>query len=652
MKEKLCLFAGTTEGRRLADLLHGEYDLTVCVATEYGEILLDGIPEITVRPGRMDEAEMEAFFREGGFDLIVDATHPYADLVTENIRIAAEKTSLPLLRVLRESEPASGRIRYAASAEEAADFLASHEGNILLTTGSKDLPAYAGLDKDRLWVRVLPAAASLESCAAIGLAPSHILAVQGPFSKEMNLAMLKMCGARFMVTKDSGRTGGFLEKLEAAAEAGVRTVIIGRPPQTEGVTFEEAVRRLSRCREKARIDLIGLGPGGRQLLTAEAKEALRNCDAVIGAASVTALLEGTEKPVFHAFQPEAVRNILEEHPSFRRVCVVMRGDTGFFSGAKKLTEALGAYRVELLPGISSVALLAARLEISWDDAALLSLHGREGFLIQTVLSSRKTFVLTGGQNSVSAICERLCEYGLGGLAVTVGENLSLPEERIVKGTAETLRGTDFASLSLLYIDNPAARRPFRVGIPDEEFIRGDVPMTKSEVRAVSLSHLAPEDGAVIYDIGAGTGSVAIECALNAPHGIVYAVEKKAEAVQLIEQNRKKFAAENLTVIEGGAPEALKDLPAPDCAFIGGSSGNLKEIVQALLDKNPAVRIVINTVTLETFAEALAVKDRFGFETFSCVTVSITRSRPVGRYQMQTAQNPVQVITLQKKAQNA
>ena len=172
-----------------------------------------------------------------------------------------------------------------------------------------------------------------------------------------------------------------------------------------------------------------------------------------------------------------------------------------------------------------------------------------------------------------------------------------------------------------------------------------------KMRVEGLENL-PEDGAVIYDIGAGTGSVAIECALNAPHGTVYAVEKKAEAAELIRENKKNFAAENLTVVEGSAPEALEDLPAPDCAFIGGSSGNLQEIVEILLAKNPAVRIVINTVTLETFAEALAVKNRFGFETFSCVTVNITRSRPVGRYQMQTAQNPVQVVTLQKKAPNA
>ena len=538
MKEKICLFAGTTEGRRLAELLHGEYDLTVCVATEYGEILLDGIPDITVRPGRMDEAAMESFLREGGFDRVIDATHPYADRVTENIRTAAEKNSLPLLRVLRESEPASGQILFVRSAEEAAELLSGTEGNILLTTGSKDLPAYAGLGADRLWARVLPAAASLESCAAIGLLPSHILAVQGPFSREMNLAMIHMTDARFLVTKDSGKNGGFREKLGAAAEAGILTVIIGKPPQTRGVSFEEAVHLLNGEKEKTRVRVIGIGPGGRQLLTAEAEKALRSCDAVIGAASVTDAVR-TDKPVFHAFQPEAVRAVLAEHPSFREVCVAMRGDTGFFSGARNLKEALGEYRVEILPGISSVACLAARLGIAWDDAALISLHSREGALIRTVLTSPGTFVLSGGSNSVSAICGRLCEYGLGALSVTVGENLSLPEERICRGSAETFRETGFAPLSLLYIENPSACRPFRVGIPDEEFIRGDVPMTKSEVRAVSLSRLAPDDGAVVYDIGAGTGSVAVECALNVPRGRVWAVEKKAEAVSLIRENRRR-----------------------------------------------------------------------------------------------------------------
>ena len=303
----------------------------------------------------------------------------------------------------------------------------------------------------------------------------------------------------------------------------------------------------------------------------------------------------------------------------------------------------------LLPGIPSVSEFAARLGVSWDDAALLSLHGRDADLIHAVTSSRKVFALTGGENTPSVLCGRLCAFGLGHLRAAVGEKLSYPDERITRGTAEELASSGYDALSLLYIENDAPDFRVRYGIPDEEFLRADVPMTKSEVRAVSLSRLAPDDGAVVYDIGAGTGSVAVECALNVPRGRVWAVEKKAEAVSLIRENRKKFAAENLEIIEGSAPGILKDLPAPTHAFIGGSSGNLPEIVEALLEKNPLVRIVINTVTLETFAEAIACRSRFAFDLFDCVTVSITRSRPVGRYQMQTAQNPVQVITLQRRS---
>ncbi len=647
MKEKLCIFAGTTEGRKLALLLHELYDLTLCVATEYGGILLDGIPDIRVRSGRMNEEEMEALLRGEGFDRVIDATHPYAAAVTENIRTAAGKAKVPLLRILRESEEAAGTVRYVNTAGEAAALLAESDGNILLTTGSKDLPAYASLDRERLWARVLPAAASLESCAEAGIAPSHIIAAQGPFTKEMNLALIRMIRADYLVTKDSGRNGGFSEKLDAAAEAGIRSIVIGKPPQTEGISFEEAVRLLAPDLSPARIFILGIGPGGEGLMSGEVKEALRRCDAVIGAQSVAEAVR-TDKPVFYAFQPDRVLEIVKEHPSFRNIAVVMRGDTGFFSGAKKLKEALSPHPVTLLPGISSVSCLAARLGAEWDGAALLSLHGRDGALIPAVCKNRRTFVLTGGANSAGAVCRRLCEFGLGELPVAVGENLSLENERISRGTAAGFAAAGFAPLSVMMIENPEAGRAFRVGIPDEEFIRGDVPMTKAEVRAVSLSRLAPPDGAVIFDIGAGTGSVAVECALNDPGGDVFAVEKKAEAVSLIRQNRLKFRTENLHVIEGSAPGVLEGLPAPTHAFIGGSSGDLPEIVEKLLSMNPSVRIVINTVTLESFAAALSCRERFAFDVFDCVTVNITRSRPVGRYQMQTANNPVQIITLQRR----
>ncbi|MBR5680489.1 MAG: precorrin-6y C5,15-methyltransferase (decarboxylating) subunit CbiE, partial [Clostridia bacterium] len=336
---------------------------------------------------------------------------------------------------------------------------------------------------------------------------------------------------------------------------------------------------------------------------------------------------------------------LDAHPAIRRAAVVMRGDTGFFSGTKKLLGALDGYDVTLLPGISSISAFAAKLGVSWDDASLLSLHGRDADLIHAVTSSRKVFALTGGENTPAVLCQRLCQFGLGHLRAAVGERLSYPDERITRGTAEELTAGAYDALSLLYIENDAPDFRVRHGIPDDEFLRGDVPMTKAEVRAVSVAALDLPPDAQVYDIGAGTGSVSVECALTAYAGHVWAVEKEADAAQLVRQNRVKFRVENLSVIEGTAPDALADLPAPTHAFIGGSSGNLREILAALLRKNTDVRIVLNAITLETQAEAAACAAEFGFAVYETVSVSVARARKLGRYHMMTAQNPVSIITL-------
>ena len=172
--ETICLFAGTTEGRQLAELLSQAAGLTVCVATEYGEVLLDGIPDIEIRAGRMDAEEMAAFFGERAFTRILDATHPYAELVTENIREAARRCGIPVTRILRDCDGQVPGAEYVPSVEAARDFLMEREGNIFLTTGAKELSSYVGLDMNRVWARVLPTVSSLEACAA-ALTSTYIL---------------------------------------------------------------------------------------------------------------------------------------------------------------------------------------------------------------------------------------------------------------------------------------------------------------------------------------------------------------------------------------------------------------------------------------------------------------------------------------------
>jgi precorrin-6Y C5,15-methyltransferase (decarboxylating) len=646
MKDKICIFAGTTEGRTLAQILAERCDITACVATEYGEAVLEPIKGIRVHTGRMEPSEMTDFFHTNGFGRIIDATHPYADKVTQNIAAAAKEANIPVIRVLREADRRVADAVYVDSVKEARDYLSDRDGAVLITTGAKELSDYVGLDMARVWVRVLPIPSSLEACEKAGVAAAHIIAAQGPFSYESNLALLKDTGAKYIVTKSSGKNGGFEEKIRAAIDAGAVPVIIGQPPQVSGVTIDEAIALLDHTGTHVRkIDLIGIGAGDRGLMTDQAKAALKECDAVFGASAVIERLH-TDKPCYAEYQPDKVRQILDEHPAIRRAAVVMRGDTGFFSGAKKMIQAFEHEDVSIIPGLSSVSVFAAKLAVSYDDAACISLHGRSANVVRTVAENRKTFILCGGKNSAGALCRRLCDYGFGTLCAAVGERLSYPDERITRDSVEQLARLSFDHLSVLYIENPSAEKRTAVGIPDDSFVRGKVPMTKSEVRAVTIAKLHLNHNAIIWDVGAGTGSVSVECALAAGEGRVFAVERNPEAVSLIRGNRIKFCTDNIEVIESEAPDALIGLPAPTHVFIGGSGGRMQEIIAAALQKNPDVRIVVNTVTLESQNEAFACAERFGFTCFEAVSVNISRSHTVGRCHMMNALNPVMIFTMQ------
>ena len=239
---KVLLFGGTGEGRALAEwMLARGLDATVCVATEYGETLLpDGMK---VHVGRLDTDGMAALMADG-YTLVIDATHPYAVEVTENIRAASERTGLPYLRLLRQSD-GEDLCHKAENMAVAAEMLERLPGNVLLTTGSKELDHFArpGL-RERCFPRVLPMADSLERCLALGFPPKNIICMQGPFTKEMNVATLHQFHIDTLVTKDTGGYGGFRAKAEAAKEAGCALLVVERPRNETGLTLEEIQRRL------------------------------------------------------------------------------------------------------------------------------------------------------------------------------------------------------------------------------------------------------------------------------------------------------------------------------------------------------------------------------------------------------------------------
>lgn len=244
---KIVVFGGTTEGRTLSRALADlGASVTVCVATDYGREQQGAADGITVRAGHLDADGMRLVL--SGADLCVDATHPYAALATDNIRAASARAGVPYKRLLRPASKLPENAVTVPDASAAAAYLADKPGNVLLATGSRELQAFACLDSTRLYARVLPAAESLALCALAGIPSRNIIAMQGPFSTELDLALLRQFDIRYLVTKDGGGPGGFAEKAKAASIAGAALIVLRRPDDA-GEDYETV---LEYCKEQLR----------------------------------------------------------------------------------------------------------------------------------------------------------------------------------------------------------------------------------------------------------------------------------------------------------------------------------------------------------------------------------------------------------------
>lgn len=411
-----------------------------------------------------------------------------------------------------------------------------------------------------------------------------------------------------------------------------------------------------------KVTIIGAGPGNPDLLSRAALDAIDIADVVIGAHRA---LVGIDVP------PDVVRcelvktadivAALTDAASWQRAVVVMTGDVGLFSGARRLVEALSGdaqVDVRVVPGISSASYLAARLARPWQDWRFASAHGVACDIVAEAERAGELFLATSGGEDPSRLSGELVQAGFGDARVTVAERLSYPDERITCATASEIAGQTFDDLNVMLIEfaggagSPAgasraasSRWPYASsGIPDELFIRGDVPMTKQEVRAVALAKLRLTATDTVWDVGAGTGSVSIEAALVARAGSVWAVERNAAGVRLIRENADAFGCGNVHAVPGVAPEALAKLPVPDAVFVGGSAGELPSIVEAALEKNSQVRLCVSCVTVETLTEACALLSGSRFKGFEACQVSAARAEAVGSHHLMKAQNPVFLVS--------
>lgn len=449
---KIVIFAGTTEGRLFSEALaQAGVSHTLCVATDYGELLLKEHPLVSVHKGRMNEEEICAFIR-GGAEKVYDATHPYARIVTENIKNACAKEGKEYIRILREKRKGlsakndSGRVLYYNDVEECVNFLKDTEGNILLTTGSKDLSKFTkGLgDCERIYARVLPSVESIELCKAAGLEGKHVIAMQGPFSKEMNKALIEQFHIRHMVTKESGSTGGYPEKLMAAEEEGIDLYVIGRPEEESGMTLREALKEYG-INPRLKMALVGIGPGNPDYLTERAKAVMEASEIIFGAPRMLEIAEGgAGKKTYPYYLAKDVIPVMEaEEPEM--VAVLFSGDSGFFSGAenmkKELEERLDL-EIEIVPGISSLSYFSSLIGESYSNAVITSIHGRSESpeaveeLAANVLAKGRVFTLMSGKNDVETICQALTKGGLGLAEIKLGYELSYDDEKVFEFRAE------------------------------------------------------------------------------------------------------------------------------------------------------------------------------------------------------------------------
>ncbi len=395
----------------------------------------------------------------------------------------------------------------------------------------------------------------------------------------------------------------------------------------------------------SKVYVMGLGMGNPDTLTRGAMTALEDSQLIIGSQR---LLDSLEEYWGRKVALVSSRSILDELRSSDEAVasVVMSGDVGFYSGAKALLDLLQDFDVQVIPGVSSLSYLCARLGVPWQDVYATSAHGRECDVAGVVQSHARSFFLTGGSTSPSDICVELTCRGLGDVYVHVGERLSYGDERLSEGTAAELSKRSFDPLSVVLVENkrpltPEVSSPF---LPDGAFLRGDVPMTKEEVRELAVCKLRIQPTDMVWDVGCGTGSVSVEAARAAWQGQVFAIDHDEGALALTGANAEAFGLTNIRLIVGDAPEVLAGLEVPDRVFVGGSAGSLESILALAISKNPRVRLCVPAVTLETLSEALRCVRELCLSNVDIIQVCVARACAAGPYHLMRSENPVYLVT--------
>ncbi len=394
----------------------------------------------------------------------------------------------------------------------------------------------------------------------------------------------------------------------------------------------------------SKIIIVGIE---NQLLDSH-QDLLKGCQLLVGGKRLLTMAQDL------AIENRGITPLAETLPAISKtletgdVGVLASGDPLFFGIGKRLIEYFGQETVEIHPALSSMQTAMARFKTSWDDARLVSLHGRShphpaGLL----LGYPKTFVFTDRANSPNELARKILEYlnlvGEESLQqkslFMVAENLGTPEEKLFSGTLAEAAARDFAELNVICLKLPGQNKN-RLGLTENDIAHSRGLITKDEVRAITLHRLQFPENGVFWDVGAGSGSVAIEAACLNPGLTVYAIEQKEEELANIRENIRRFACYNVVPVAGRAPEALNQLPDPNRVFIGGSGGQLAAIIKTVSPRlSEAGRLVANGVIKKTVDEAPALMTEAGLMVETS-KINVTRTRD----KQEIIFNPITVIT--------
>ena len=400
-----------------------------------------------------------------------------------------------------------------------------------------------------------------------------------------------------------------------------------------------------------KINVVGGGPGSIELMTVAGISEIKSADVVLTSLRLNDEFSDLNANIMIMGIMDTIEYLKEnsDNPNLK-VSVLASGDVGFYSIATTLRKNLDhGFQIELIPGISSFQYFASKLNMGYEAWKLTSLHGLDRSIVPYASYYNKTFALTGGKWDVPAIINDLVRVGLGDVKIYVGERLGMQGEKITEDTPKALVGKAFDKLSVILIENENFINPY-MHFKDEDYVRGKAPMTKEHVRNLSVDALSVGPQDVVWDVGAGSGGVTCALALKAHESTVYAVEMKADALDVLNANVKKLKTYNVEIVSGRAPDAIVNLPTPTKVFLGGTTGSLEEILDVVLLKNPNATVVANAITLETIGSIIEIFKDKNFKT-EIISATIAKSKKLGNYNMMMGENPIYIVKGERDEEN-